>query len=157
MQEIERKFLVSSMDFKEEAFRKQKLKQGFLSVDPARTVRVRVVEDHGYLTIKGKAKEEGISRFEWERELSLEEAEALYDLCLPGKIEKTRYFVRYGNHLVEVDEFHGDNKGLLIAEIELKSEHESYPKPLWLGEEVTGQPRYYNSQLSQHSYTDWDD
>lgn len=157
MQEIERKFLVSSMDFKEEAFRRQKIKQGFLSIDPARTVRVRVLEDHGYLTIKGKAGESGVTRFEWEKELSLEEAYALYDLCLSGRIEKTRHFIRYENHLVEVDEFHGENEGLVIAEIELLSEDESYPIPLWLGEEVTGQPKYYNSQLSQYSFKDWED
>lgn len=155
MQEIERKFLISSLDFKDDAFKNYKIKQGFLNTDPQRTVRVRVLVDRGYLTVKGPGREGGISRFEWEKEISLEEANALYELCGPGRIEKTRHLVRSGNHIVEVDEFDGDNKGLLIAEIELSTEQEIYVKPHWLGAEVTGQTRYYNSQLSRHPYKDW--
>lgn len=155
MKEIERKFLILSFDFKKEAFEHYQIKQGFLNTDPERTVRVRVLSDCGYLTVKGASREGGVSRFEWEKELSLKEANALYELCGPGRIEKTRYLIRSGNHIVEADEFHGDNKGLLIAEIELRSEQEAYVKPHWLGAEVTGQKRYYNSQLSQHAYKDW--
>lgn len=156
MQEIERKFIISSLEFKEEAFEHYQIKQGFLNTDPERTVRVRVLADRGFLTVKGSGGEEGISRFEWEKEISLEEANALYELCGPGRIEKTRYLIHSGGHIVEADEFFGDNEGLLIAEIELGSEQEQYEKPSWLGAEVTGQTKYYNSQLSQFPYKDWE-
>ena len=156
LKEIERKFLVLSEDYKEKAFRKEKIVQGFICRHPERTVRVRIKGDSGFLTIKGKSPDGGVSRFEWEREISLKEAEALFELCEPGKIEKTRHLVKQGNHIYEVDEFYGVNQGLTIAEIELISTEEEYERPEWLGEEVTGDSRYYNSQLSTFPYTSWE-
>jgi len=155
MIEIERKFLVNSNAFKDEAFNSYTIKQGFLNSNKERTVRVRLKKDKGYLTIKGKSTENGLSRFEWEKEISLVEAEALLKLCEKGIIDKIRYEVKYGNHIFEVDEFYGDNKGLIIAEVELNSEDETFIKPEWLGNEVTQDARYYNSCLSKHAYKKW--
>lgn len=155
MQEIERKFLVKNEDFKSEAFRSNRIVQGFLSTHPERTVRVRIYGEKGFLTIKGLSNQSGTTRFEWEKEISLEEAEELMKLCEPGIIDKIRYEVKNGKHIVEIDEFFGDNQGLIVAEIELKSENESFEKPSWLGEEVTGQEKYYNSQLSKNPYQNW--
>ncbi|WP_299128524.1 CYTH domain-containing protein [uncultured Winogradskyella sp.] len=153
--EIERKFLVTSNAFKEMAFNSYIIKQGFLNRDANRTVRVRLKEDKGYITVKGKSSNDGLSRFEWEKEISKDDAEHLLTLCEDGIIDKIRYEVKFGNHLFEVDEFFGDNKGLIIAEIELKFENESFNKPNWLSEEVTGDVKYYNSQLSKFPYKQW--
>lgn len=153
--ETERKFLVTSAKFKEEAYQNNRIVQGFLSVDPSRTVRVRINGDKGFLTIKGKSNESGMSRFEWEKEIEPGEAEQLLQLCLPGKIEKIRYLVKRGQHIFEVDEFLAENEGLIVAEIELKTEDENFEIPTWLGKEVTGEKRYYNSQLSMNPYNTW--
>lgn len=155
MIEIERKFLVNSDDFKNEYVRKNEIAQGYLSSIPERTVRVRIKGDKGFLTIKGKGNTSGASRFEWEKEITLLEAKQLLALCEKGVIEKTRYEVPTGKHIVEIDVFHGDNNGLIIAEIELASENEPIIKPKWLGTEVTNDERYYNSYLSKKSYKEW--
>lgn len=155
MQEIERKFLLESIDFKEEAFRQTKIVQGYLNSHMERTVRIRIKNDSAFLTIKGKSNESGVSRYEWEKEIPVDEAEALLKLCEPGKIEKIRYEVKAGKHVFEVDEFFGENNGLLLAEVELSSEEEVYDKPEWLGKEVTGDERYYNSYLIRNPYNSW--
>ncbi|MBE9491173.1 MAG: CYTH domain-containing protein [Bacteroidetes bacterium] len=155
MIEIERKFLVTSKVFKEESFKRTRITQGFLNTDKNRTVRVRVNGDKGYLTIKGKSTRDGLSRFEWEKEISKIDAKALLQLCEKGIIDKIRYEVKKGNHIFEVDEFFGDNKGLIIAEVELNSEDEVFEKPNWLGKEVTGNIKYYNSQLSKEPFMFW--
>jgi adenylate cyclase len=155
MIEIERKFLVSSDVFKNDVLRKNHIAQGYLNSTPERTVRVRIKGDTGYLTIKGKSNETGLSRFEWEKEIPLEEAKALLLLCEKGIIEKNRYEVPVGKHLFEVDEFFGENEGLLLAEVELQSESEFFEKPHWLGDEVTQDQRYHNSYLSQHPFISW--
>jgi len=155
MIEIERKFLVNSDAFKNDALRKNHIAQGYLNSTPERTVRVRIKGDTGYLTIKGKSNETGLSRFEWEKEIPLAEAKALLLLCEKGIIEKNRYEVPVGKHLFEVDEFFGENIGLLLAEVELQSESEFFEKPHWLGDEVTQDQRYYNPYLSQHPFISW--
>lgn len=156
MVEIERKFLVKSNDFKEQAFRQNKIAQGYLSAVPERTVRVRIKGEKGFLTIKGISKQGGMSRFEWENEIPFDEAQELLKLCEKGKIEKTRFEIKLGEHIFEVDEFYGENEGLIIAEIELKSETEPFEVPDWLGEEVTDDPRYYNAYLSKNPFKDWE-
>lgn len=153
--EIERKFLVTSEAFKTEAFKNSRIIQGFLNTHRERTVRVRLKGDQGYLTVKGKSNDSGLSRFEWEREISKAEAEALLKLCEPGSIDKTRYEVQKGIHVFEIDVFHQSNEGLVVAEVELRHEEESFDKPEWLGKEVTGDKRYYNSQLAKHPFKDW--
>lgn len=155
MTEIERKFLVKSDAYKDAAFRSTRIVQGFLNTHPERTVRIRIRGSLGYITVKGKSNESGTSRFEWEKEIPLVEAETLLTLCEPGVIEKTRYEVKSGAHVVEVDEFMGDNDGLTLAEIELKSENEDFQKPGWLGEEITGDVRYFNSYLSKNPFKTW--
>ena len=155
MLEIERKFLVKSTLFKEKAYQKSRIIQGFLNTDPQRTVRIRIKDDTAFLTIKGKSNEVGLSRFEWEKEIDKTEAEALLKLCEPGMIDKTRFLVKAGKHIFEVDEFYGDNEGLMIAEVELARESEMFEKPDWLGQEVTGEPKYYNSQLSKNPFKLW--
>ena len=153
--EIERKFLVKSEAFKEISFQKNYIKQGFLNSDKERVVRVRIKDDKGFLTIKGASNASGTTRFEWEREIDKNEAESLFNLCEKGIIEKYRYLVKVDNHTFEVDEFLGENNGLLIAEVELKNEDENFTKPEWLGEEVTGIAKYYNSNLSKHPFISW--
>ena len=155
MIEIERKFLVTSDAFKKEAFAQNRIAQGYLSSVPERTVRVRIKGDKGFLTIKGASNESRLSRFEWEKEIPIEEATALLKLCEKGIIDKTRFEVKIGNHIFEVDEFYGENEGLIIAEVELKSETETFEKPVWLGKEVTNDIRYYNSYLSKNPFTNW--
>ncbi|GAA4892705.1 CYTH domain-containing protein [Flaviramulus aquimarinus] len=155
MIEIERKFLVNSEIYKDQAFRKARITQGFLNTHKARTVRIRLRGEKGFITVKGQSSSNGLSRFEWEKEISKQEAESLLKLCEPTIIDKVRYEVKAGTHIFEVDEFYGDNQGLVIAEIELKTEHETFEKPIWLGEEVTGDIKYYNSQLSKHPYINW--
>ena len=153
-QEIELKFLVKG-DYKKFAMEQIGIKQGYLSSVRERTVRVRIKGDKGYLTIKGAADDSGISRYEWEKEIPVNEAEELLKLCEPGLIDKTRYLIPAGEFTFEIDEFHGENKGLIIAEIELRSESDKFPKPDWLGEEVTGDLRYYNSMLIKNPFTGW--
>lgn len=153
--EIERKFLVNSNDFKKEASKSYIIKQGFLNSHEERTVRVRLKKDKGYLTIKGKSSEDGLVRFEWETEITKQEAEQLLALCEKGIIDKIRYEVHLGNHTFEIDEFFGCNEGLIIAEVELRSKNENFEKPDWLAKEVTGDIRYYNSQLSKQPYNTW--
>ena len=153
-QEIERKFLVDG-DFRSEAFKAVRITQGYLSSVPERTVRVRVKDNKGYITVKGVGDESGVSRFEWEKEIPVDDARELLRICEPGVIDKTRYLVKVGIHTFEVDEFYGDNEGLTVAEVELSDPNEAFGKPSWLGEEVTGDKRYYNSFLSRHSYRTW--
>ncbi|MFM2369337.1 MAG: hypothetical protein RL619_1637 [Bacteroidota bacterium] len=155
MIEIERKFLVKNDSFKTAAFTQNHIAQGYLSSVPERTVRVRIKGEKGFLTIKGISNESGLSRFEWEKEISVEEAKKLLLLCEKGVIDKTRFEVKSGNHVYEIDVFYGDNEGLIIAEIELDSETETFEKPNWLGEEVTHDKRYYNSYLSNNPYKNW--
>lgn len=155
MLEIERKFLVISDRFKEDALSVTRIVQGFLNTHPQRTVRVRIKEEQGFITVKGKSNEKGTTRFEWEKEIPVIEAEALLKLCEKETIEKIRYEVKAGDHIFEVDEFFGNNDGLIVAEIELNSEMEQFTKPNWLGREVTGELKYYNSQLSKQPYKNW--
>ena len=150
--EIERKFLVSG-EFRQDSPESYNIMQGYICSDPGRTVRVRVRGDKGFLTIKGQSSEDGLSRFEWEKEIPVSEALELMNLCVSGVIDKTRYLVPYGGHTYEVDVFHGSNEGLVLAEIELSDELEAFEKPFWLGEEVTGDMRYYNSMLSLHPFS----
>lgn len=152
--EIERKFLVDG-EFRHIVESSVRVVQGYLSSVPERTVRVRVYGDRGFITIKGIGSSSGMSRFEWEKEISCEEAMSLLEICEAGVIDKTRHIVRVGDHVYEVDEFHGDNEGLVVAEIELSSEDESFVRPDWLGREVTGDSRYYNSMLSSNPFRNW--
>jgi len=155
MIEIERKFLVTSLDFKKEAFKSIRIIQGFLNTHKGRTVRVRIKGEQGFITVKGQSDSEGLTRFEWEKEISKDDAKALLKLCEKEVIDKTRYEIKVKNHLFEVDVFHSDNDGLIIAEIELNNEDEVFERPNWLGTEVTGNIKYYNSQLSIKPYKTW--
>ena len=150
--EIERKFLVSG-EFRQDSPESYRIMQGYICSDPDRTVRVRVRGDKGFLTIKGRSSGDGLSRYEWEKEIPVSEAVEVMALCGSGVIDKTRYLVPFGRHTYEVDVFHGANEGLVLAEIELAEEQETFEKPSWLGEEVTGDPRYYNSMLSLHPFS----
>lgn len=154
-QEIERKFLVKDNSFKELAYSFSRIAQGYICSGRGRTVRIRIRDDKGFLTIKGPAGENGLSRYEWEKEIPLDEATELMKLCEPGMIDKTRYLVRSRNHVFEVDEFYGENEGLVVAEVELESEDEAFEKPAFIGEEVTGIAKYYNSFLMKFPYTKW--
>ena len=154
-QEIERKFLVRNEQFKNDAFKSESLIQGFLSSVPERTVRVRISGKKGFITVKGIGNESGTSRFEWEKIIGIDDAKSLLSICEPGMIEKTRYYVNVGRHVFEVDEFGLTNQGLILAEVELSHEEESFEKPSWLGAEVTGDPRYYNSSLARYPYSTW--
>ena len=155
MIEIERKFLVTSTGFLDEFHTKNRIIQGYLSSVPERTVRVRIKGEKGFLTIKGRSSDSGMSRMEWEKEIALEEAEQLLRLCEAGVIDKIRYEIPVGKHLYEVDVFSGENEGLILAEIELQSENETFEKPNWLGMEVTNDNRYYNAYLSQKPFKTW--
>ncbi len=154
-QEIERKFLVKSDDFKKVASKETRITQGYLSSVPERTVRVRVKGKSGYITIKGIGSASGASRYEWEREIPVSDVEELLKICEPGVIDKTRYEVKSGEHTFEVDVFYGENQGLIVAEVELISEDQEFIRPDWIGEEVTGDSKYYNSMLMKHPYTKW--
>ena len=154
-QEIERKFLVRNMDYRDMAFSKSHIVQGYICSARGRTVRVRIRGDKGYLTIKGPSNVSGTSRYEWEREISVSEAKDLMKLCEPGGIDKVRYLVQVGKHVFEVDEFHGENEGLVVAEVELSTENEPFEYPIFLGKEVTGQVKYYNSFLMKEPFTTW--
>ncbi|MBW1295203.1 CYTH domain-containing protein [Aquimarina litoralis] len=155
MIEIERKFLVSSDVYKQEAHKSTLIIQGFLNTDPERTVRIRIKGEEAYITVKGKSNRSGTTRFEWEKNITVEDAKQLITICEKGVIKKNRYEIPFGDHVIEVDEFFEDNEGLIIAEIELKDENETFHKPDWLGNEVTGDPKYYNSQLSKHPFRNW--
>ncbi len=155
MLEIERKFLVSSEAFKKEAFRVTRILQGFLNTNPDRTVRIRIRGDQGLITVKGKSNAAGTIRKEWEMEIPYTDAEMLIELCEEGVIDKMRYEIKSGDHIIEVDEFFGENAGLVIAEVELSEENEEFIKPTWLGKEVTGEIKYYNSQLSKNPFKNW--
>jgi CYTH domain-containing protein len=154
-QEIERKFLVEGDAYRTQAFAHSRIMQGYISSQHGRTVRVRLRDDKGYLTIKGPSDAAGMSRYEWEKEIPADEARQLMTLCEPGLIDKTRYLVRSGQHVFEVDEFYGDNAGLVMAEVELAREDEPYVKPDFIGKEVTGDVRYYNSYLKANPFTQW--
>lgn len=153
-QEIEKKFLVAG-EFKESAKKATRITQGYLSSVPERTVRVRVKGDKGYITVKGIGNDSGASRFEWEKEIPVEDVRDLLKICEPGVIDKTRYLVDCDGHTFEVDEFYGDNEGLVVAEVELSDENEAFTRPSWLGEEVTGDKKYYNSMLVKNPYKNW--
>lgn len=153
--EIERKFLVKNDDYKREAYQKKEMKQGYLNADKNRTVRIRIANDKAFITIKGKSNSSGTTRFEWEKEIDKNEAEQLLALCKPSIIDKTRFLVKSNHHTFEIDEFYGDNQNLVVAEIELSSEKETFEKPLWLGKEVTGDKKYYNSSLSKNPFKKW--
>lgn len=153
--EIERKFLVLNSDFIKDSHQHYTITQGFLNSHKKRTVRVRITDKKAYLTIKGESNKSGTTRFEWEKEIPINDAEKLLKLCEKNVITKTRYLVNSNNHTFEIDVFKGENKGLIIAEIELNSENEVFKKPKWLGKEVTGITKYYNSNLSQKPFKFW--
>ncbi len=154
-QEIERKFLITSGDYKKYAISQSHITQGYLSSVPQRSVRIRIKDGAGYITIKGIGNTAGTSRYEWEKEIPVNEAKELLRICEPGVIDKARYEVRAGRHIIEIDEFYGENKGLVIAEIELQKEDDIIDKPSWLGKEVTGEEKYYNAMLMKHPFTKW--
>ncbi|MDA0356834.1 MAG: CYTH domain-containing protein [Bacteroidetes bacterium] len=155
MTEVERKFLVTSEDFKLEATNQFQIVQGFLNTHPERTVRIRVNGDIGFITVKGLSSDSGASRYEWEQEIPIQEAQDLLRLCETPLLEKTRYEIPFGTVIFEVDEFKGDNDGLIVAEVELTKESDHFEKPDWLGDEVTGQIKYYNSQLVKNPFKSW--
>ena len=152
--EIERKFLVDS-EFKKLSTAETRIVQGYLSSVPERTVRIRIKGDKGYITIKGIGNESGATRYEWEDEISVADATELLSICEPGVIDKTRFLVKHGEHTFEVDEFYGENEGLIVAEVELDSEEEEFFRPDWLGVEVTGEAKYYNSMLMKNPFKAW--
>lgn len=153
--EIERKFLVTNDSYKAMAFRSDRIAQGYICREGGNSARVRVRGDKGYLTIKGPSPDGGLSRFEWEKEIAVEEAMELLKLCHDGIIDKIRYLVKCGEHIIEVDEFFGENEGLVIAEVELNDANEDFEKPAFIGQEVTGDKRYYNSRLTRFPYKSW--
>ena len=155
-QEIERKFLVEGDAYRALAFDSSRISQGYISSGNGRTVRVRIRDERGFLTIKGPSADGGLSRYEFETEIALKDARDLLALCEPGIIEKTRFLVRSSDgHIFEVDEFYGDNQGLVMAEVELKAADEPFEKPDFIGLEVTGDRRYYNSHLRRYPYRLW--
>jgi len=153
--EIERKFLVKNESFKEDAFKKSYIKQGFLNSNKERTVRIRIIDDTAFLTVKGKSNTAGTIRFEWEKEIPVKEAQDLMLLTEKAVIEKHRFYVKSDQHTYEVDVFLGENLGLIVAEVELNSENEKFTKPLWVDKEVTGEVKYYNSSLSKTPFQAW--
>ena len=153
--EIERKFLVTDDSYRAMAFHSDRIAQGYLCREGGNSARVRVRGDKGYITIKGPSLDGGLSRFEWEKEIPACEAWELIKLCHGGIIDKTRYLVRCGNHIFEVDEFYGDNEGLVVAEVELSFTDEPFERPAFLGNEVTGDRRYYNSSLTRMPFKYW--
>jgi CYTH domain-containing protein len=152
--EIERKFLVCG-DFKSQAASSSRIRQAYINQAGGRTVRVRIRDEKAYLTIKGPSLDGGLSRFEWEIEIPVADAEQLLELRVSAVIDKRRYLVPFEGHTFEVDEFYGDNEGLVMAEVELSEPDEAFARPSWLGREVTGDPRYYNSHLSRHPFKEW--
>jgi len=154
MKEIERKFLVKDLRLKEEAHHSYEIKQAYLQKDPAKSVRVRISDNQAWLTIKGISDKQGLVRNEWEYAIPVSDAQELIDLC-ERAIEKTRYEVKYQTQLFEVDVFHGQNDGLIVAEIELQNESDQVKKPDWLGKEITGKTKYYNLALLDFPYEKW--
>jgi adenylate cyclase len=152
--EIERKFLVTG-DFRNDIIESVPIRQGYLSSDSERTVRVRIKGSRGFLTIKGKTDASGAGRSEWEWEIGNDEAEDLLKLCEPGIITKIRHIIPVGKHTFEVDEFLGENSGLIVTEVELTTFEETFEKPSWLGPEITNDKRYYNSWLSKNPFCNW--
>ncbi|MDD3079023.1 MAG: CYTH domain-containing protein [Paludibacter sp.] len=152
--EIERKFLIKS-EYKDYIKKEYQIAQGYLSSVPERTVRIRIKQDKAYITIKGESSDNGLSRFEWEKEIPVSDAQILLKLCEVGVIEKTRYEIDFAGKTFEVDEFHGENEGLILAELELTDENESVNLPDWIGKEVTGDKRYYNSYISKNPFKYW--
>ena len=155
-QEIERKFLVTG-EYKSLAYSKTHIEQGYFATEPGKTVRVRIRDDKAYLTIKGPSRKGGFSRYEFEIEISMEDAREMMNLCMPGRVNKDRYLIKNGKHIIEVDEFFDENEGLVMAEIELSSEDEEYIKPDFLGKEVTGNYHYYNKYMLRRPYKMWKD
>ena len=155
MFEIERKFLVLDSSYKHEAFSSSHIRQGYICSERGRTVRIRIRDDRAYITIKGPSLNGGLTRYEFEQQIPLDDAEKLMTLCDEGIIDKTRWLVKSGSHTFEVDEFHGDNDGLVVAEVELNTEDEAFEKPHFIGKEVTGDRRYYNSQLRRIPFKKW--
>ena len=153
--EIERKFLVLDDSYKHEAFSKSHIQQGYICSERGRTVRIRIRDNHAFITIKGPSLDGGLSRYEFEQEIPLADAEKLMTLCEPGQIDKIRWLVKSGNHTFEIDEFFGDNEGLVVAEVELLSPDEQPKMPHFIGKEVTGDRRFYNSQLRRNPYRLW--
>ena len=153
--EIEKKFLVTDDSYKALAYHSDRIAQGYICREGGNSARVRVRGDKGYLTIKGPSPDGGLSRFEWEKEIAVEEAMELLKLCHDGIIDKIRYLVKCGEHIIEVDEFFGENEGLVIAEVELNDANEDFEKPAFIGQEVTGDKRYYNSRLTRFPYKSW--
>ena len=153
--EIERKFLVKNNDFKKMCYDKKHITQGYLNSNKKRVVRIRIIDDLAFLTIKGVSDASGTTRFEWEKEIDLKDAKELMMLCENGIIEKHRYYHKLGNHIIEIDEFLGKNKGLIIAEIELRDKNEPFVKPDYFGTEVTNNSKYYNSNLSLNPFKNW--
>jgi len=154
-QEIERKFLVNSDAYKASSFSNTHIAQAYIATNPSATVRVRINGEKAFITIKGKGDESGATRYEWEKEIPVEEAKELLKLCTSGVIDKIRYKVNYSGFIYEVDEFFGDNTGLVVAEIELNHEDDAFEKPVWLGPEVTGDAKYYNAVLVEHPFSKW--
>ena len=154
--EIERKFLTTSNTFKNESYKKIYIRQGFLNSHKERAVRIRIADKNAFITVKGMSNSTGTSRYEWEKEISIKDAKELLLLCEKTIIEKHRFLVKFGVHTYEIDEFLGENEGLIVAEIELSNENEYFKKPAWLGQEVTGQVKYYNSNLSVSPYSSWE-
>jgi len=152
MIEIERKFLVKG-DFLPFVTKREKIVQAYLCIASGKTVRVRIKGEKAYITVKGPSNKHGFARCEFEYEIPVADAEEMLKLCEPGFIEKTRHYVVYKNHTFEVDIFHGANEGLILAELELEHESQEFPKPDWLGKEVTGDIRYYNAYMTQHPFT----
>ena len=155
MLEIERKFLVCDDSYKSLSYTHSHIVQGYICSERGRTVRVRIRDERAYLTIKGPSENNGLSRYEFEREIPLADARQMMAFCEPGIIDKTRWLVKSGHHTFEVDEFHGENEGLVVAEVELSSEDEPFEKPHFIGKEVTGDRRYYNSQLRANPFNKW--
>ena len=153
--EIERKFMVRGNSYRQLAYASDRIKQGYICSGHGRTVRVRLRGGRGYLTNKGPSLDGGLSRYEFEKEITPDEAEQLVRLCEPGIIDKTRYLVKSGQHTFEVDEFYGDNEGLVMAEVELSAPDEPYEKPAFIGKEVTGDRRFYNSHLRANPFSVW--
>lgn len=154
--EIERKFLLKDDSYKADAAKQLRMVQGYICRETGKTVRIRISGDRAWLTIKGKSSEDGTSRYEWEKEIDAADAENLMKLCSGSVIDKTRYIVPYDGHVFEVDEFYGANEGLTVAEIELSDKDEKFGRPDWLGAEVTGDRKYYNSMLASHPFSEWE-
>ena len=155
MIEIERKFLVKSDEYRSDAFKVQLLSQAYLNNNPEKSVRVRIVDNEGFITIKGPSNDGGLSRFEWEKKISIEEAVELMKLCGDQLILKKRYFVKHNKIILEVDEFLNNNKGLVVAEVELKTASQKIVLPDWIAEEVTGVNKYYNLSLITNPFSSW--